>query len=50
MFEVDALIHYDNRLFLAQTLEHGQETGRISPEHADKIHQDIAAIDPSVID
>ena len=44
MFEADALIHYDNRLFLAQTLEHGQNTGRISVEHLDKIHQDIATL------
>ena len=44
MFEVDALTHYDSRLFLAQTLEHGQKTGRISPASVDKIHQDIASL------
>ena len=27
MFDVDALTHYDSRLFLVQTLEHGQKTG-----------------------
>ena len=44
MFEVDALIHYDSRLFLAQALEHGQKTGQIAPAYLDKIHQDIASL------
>ena len=44
MFEADALTHYDSRLFLAQTLDHGQKTGRISPTRLDKIHQDIASL------
>ncbi len=44
MFEADALTHYNRRLFLAQTLEHGQQTGRISPAHLDKIHQDTASL------
>ena len=50
MFEVDALAHYDSRLFLTQTLEHGQETGRISPAHQDKIHQDIASLAQKLIE
>ena len=49
MLEVDALTHYDSRLFLAQTLEHGQKTGRISPAHLDKIHQDIASLAQKLI-
>ncbi len=44
IFEADALTHYDSRLFLAQTLEHGQKMGRISPANLDKIHQDIASL------
>ncbi len=44
MFEADALAHYDNRLFFAQTLEHGQKAGRLSPEQVDKMHHDIAAL------
>ena len=44
MFEADALAHYDSRLFLAQTLDHGQKMGRISPTRLDKIHQDIASL------
>ena len=44
MFEADALTHYDSRLFLAQTLDHGQKTGQISPTRLDKIHQDIASL------
>ena len=44
MFEADALTHYDSRLFLAQTLDHGQKTGRISPTRLDKIHQHIASL------
>ena len=44
MFEADALTHYGSRLFLAQALEQGQKTGRISPPHLDKIHQDIASL------
>lgn len=44
MFEADALTHYDSRLFLAQTLDHGQKTGQILPKHLDKIHQDIASL------
>lgn len=44
MFEVDALTHYDSRLFLAQALDHGQKTGRISPTRLDGIHQDIASL------
>lgn len=44
MFEADALVHYDSRLFLAQALEHGQKTGRISAAYLDKIHQDIASL------
>ena len=49
MFEADALTHYDSRLFLVQTLEHGQETGRISPAHQDKIHHDIASLAQKLI-
>ena len=49
MFEADALAHYDNRLFLAQTLEHGQKTGRIPPARLDKIHQDIASLAQKLI-
>ena len=49
MFETDALAHYDSRLFLAQALEHGQKTGRISPTYLDKIHQDIAALAQKLI-
>ncbi len=49
MFEADALTHYDSRLFLVQTLEHGQEMGRISPAHQDKIHHDIASIAQKLI-
>ena len=49
MFEADALTHYDSRLFLAQTLEHGQKTGRISPAHLDKIHRDIASLAQKLI-
>ena len=44
MFEADALIHYDNRLFFAQTLAHGQETDEIALEKVEEIHQDIAAL------
>ena len=49
MLEADALTHYDSRLFLAQTLEHGQEMGRLSPAYLDKIHQDIAALAQKLI-
>ena len=49
MFEADALTHYDSRLFLVQTLEHGQETGGISPAHQDKIHHDIASLAQKLI-
>ena len=49
MLEADALTHYDSRLFLAQTLEHGQQTGRISPARLDKIHQDIASLAQKLI-
>ncbi len=49
MLEADALTHYDSRLFLAQTLEHGQNTGRISPTHLDKIHHDIASLAQKLI-
>ena len=49
MFEADALTHYDSRLFLVQTLELGQETGRISPAHQDKIHHDIASLAQKLI-
>ncbi len=49
MLEADALIHYDSRLFLAQTLEHGQNTGQISPTHLDKIHHDIASLAQKLI-
>ena len=44
MLEADALTQYDSRLFLVQTLEHGQKMGRISPARLDKIHQDIASL------
>ena len=44
MLEADALTQYDSRLFLAQTLEHGQKLGQISPARLDKIHQDIASL------
>ena len=49
MLEADALTHYDSRLFLAQTLSHGQNTGQISPAHLDKIHQDIASLAQKLI-
>ena len=49
MLEADALTHYDSRLCLAQTLEHGQQTGRISPARLDKIHQDIASLAQKLI-
>ena len=49
MLEADALTQYDSRLFLAQTLEHGQKTGRISPARLDKIHQDIASLAQKLI-
>ena len=49
MLEADALTHYDSRLFLAQTLEHGQQTGQISPARLDKIHQDIASLAQKLI-
>ncbi len=49
MLEADALTHYDSRLFLVQTLEHGQKTGRISPAHLDKIHHDIASLAQKLI-
>ncbi|MCZ6680130.1 MAG: DUF6178 family protein [Candidatus Poribacteria bacterium] len=44
MFETDALAQYDNRLFFAQTLERGQEIGRISAEQVGEIHHDIAVL------
>ena len=49
MLEADALTHYDSRLFLAQTLAHGQNTGQISPAHLDKIHHDIASLAQKLI-
>ena len=49
MLEADALTHYDSRLFLAQTLEHGQQTEQISPVHLDKIHHDIASLAQKLI-
>ena len=49
MLEADALTHYDSRLFLAQTLEHGQKTWRISSARLDKIHQDIASLAQKLI-
>ena len=49
MFDADALTHYDSRLFLAQTLEHGEKTRQISPAHLDKIHQDIASLAQKLI-
>lgn len=49
MFDADALIHYDSRLFLAQTLEYGQKMGQISPTRLDKIHHDIAALAQKLI-
>ena len=49
MLEADALTHYDTRLFLAQTLAHGQNTGQISPAHLDKIHHDIASLAQKLI-
>lgn len=47
--ETDALIQYDNRLFLAQTLAAGQETGKITRGKVDEIHQDIAALSHKLI-
>lgn len=44
MFAPDALTHYDDLLFLAQTLDYGQKAGRITLEQVDKIHQDSAAL------
>lgn len=49
MLEADALTHYDSRLFLAQTLEHGQKTEQILPAHLDKIHHDIASLAQKLI-
>ena len=49
MLEADALTQYDSRLFLAQTLEHGQKMGRISSARLDKIHQDIASLAQKLI-
>ena len=49
MLEADALTHYDRRLFLVQTLEHGQKTRQISPTHIDKIHHDIASLAQKLI-
>ena len=49
MLEADALTHYDSRLFLVQTLEHGQNTGQISSTHLDKIHHDIASLAQKLI-
>ena len=49
MLEADALTHYDSRLFLAQTLAHGQNTEQISPAHLDKIHHDIASLAQKLI-
>lgn len=49
MLEADALTHYDSRLFLAQTLAHGQNTGQISPAYLDKIHHDIASLAQKLI-
>ena len=49
MLEADALTHYDSRLFLAQTLAHGQNTGQISPPYLDKIHHDIASLAQKLI-
>ena len=49
MFDADALIHYDSRLFLVQTLEHGRKTGQISPACLDKIHHDIASLAQKLI-
>ncbi len=44
MFEADALVYYDKRLFFAQTLAGGQETGKVAPEKSEEIHGDIAAL------
>ena len=49
MLEADALTHYDSRLFFAQTLAHGQNSGKIPPAHLDKIHQDIASLAQKLI-
>lgn len=49
MLEADALTHYDSRLFLAQTLARGQNTGQISPAYLDKIHHDIASLAQKLI-
>ena len=49
MLEADALTHYDSKLFLAQTLAHGQNTGQISPAYLDKIHHDIASLAQKLI-
>ena len=49
IFDADALTHYDSRLFLAQTLEHGQKTGQISPACLDRIHHDIASLAQKLI-
>lgn len=49
IFETDALIQYDNRLFFAQTLEHGQKAGKISPEKVDEIRHDAAALSHKLI-
>ena len=48
-FESDALIQYSNRLFFAQTLEHGQRTGEITPERIDEIHKDAAVLSHKLI-
>ena len=49
MLEADALTHYDSRLFLAQTLAHGQETHQILPARLDEIHHDIASLAQKLI-
>lgn len=49
ILESDALIQYNNRLFFAQTLAHGQKTGEITPERIDEIHKDTAVLSHKLI-
>ena len=49
ILESDALIQYNNRLFFAQALAHGQKTGEITPERIDEIHKDTAVLSHKLI-
>ena len=49
ILESHALIQYDNRLFFTQTLANGQNTGEITPERIDEIHEDTAVLSHKLI-